>query len=235
MAPKTVLDKVLAAIDSLAEPGGASRPAIAKYVKATFGEVSPALLKKALAAGVKSGKLLQTGQRFALEGVVIAPREGESVEKSIIKTGDGAVATIGDEVDMKYVGTLEIDGSTFDRAAHFKFVLGAGDVIKGWDQGIVGMRVGERAKLIVPPKLGYGKKGAGPEIPPDSTLVVRLRPALSGLLPACLPPARASPRTQCRLSLLGAIAWTLHERAVRTRAVRRYPEQDLLRRTAAVN
>ena len=53
---------------------------------------------------------------------------------------------------------------------HFKFVLGGGEVIKGWDKGVVGMKEGEKARLIVPPKLGYGKRGSGKEIPPDSTL-----------------------------------------------------------------
>ena len=72
---------------------------------------------------------------------------------------------------MSYVGTLEADGSRFDAGKDFRFTLGAGVVIKGWDRGIVGMRVGGRRKLVVPSKLGYGKKGSGPEIPPSSTLL----------------------------------------------------------------
>lgn len=170
--PKTVLDKVLHAIETLAEPGGASRPAIAKCVKSENGgvEVSAALLKKALATGVSKGKLVQTGQRFALVGVVIEARPEDTVEKTILKEGTGRVCENGDEVDMAYVGTLQSDGSQFDRAPHFKFVLGGGEVIKGWDKGVVGMKEGEKARLIVPPKLGYGKRGSGKEIPPDSTL-----------------------------------------------------------------
>lgn len=170
---KTVLDKVLWSVGSLAEPAGASRVAIAKCVSATFGEVSAPLLKRALAAGVKAGKFAQTGQRFMLAGVHLAPRAGASVVKTVIKEGSGAAAGVGDKVDVRYVGTLASDGSEFDRAAHFQFTLGEGEVIKGWDApgGILGMRAGERAQLEVPPSLGYGKRGAGREIPPDSTLL----------------------------------------------------------------
>ena len=60
------------------------------------------------------------------------------------------------------------------KAGKFTFTLGAGDVIKGWDLGVAGMRVGEKARLVVPPKLGYGKRGSGKEIPPDSTLIFEL-------------------------------------------------------------
>lgn len=68
------------------------------------------------------------------------------------------------------VGTL-LDGTKFDSADEFSFELGAGDVIKGWDKGFQGLRVGERVKLTIPSKLGYGKRGSPPEIPPDATLV----------------------------------------------------------------
>lgn len=173
MAPKakTVLDKVCRAVETLAEPGGASRPAIAKYVKEVYGETSAALLKKAIATGVHKGRLLQNGQRFSLPGVDIAPREGTVVKKTVLKEGVGGTAARGDEVSVAYTGTLASDGTTFDKASNFVFTLGAGDVIKGWDSGIEGMRVGEKAQLEVPPSLGYGRKGAPPEIPPDATLM----------------------------------------------------------------
>ena len=69
----------------------------------------------------------------------------------------------------RYIGTLD-DGTEFDRGTGFRFTIGDGDVIKGWDRGIVGMKVGGRRKLVVPSKLGYGKKGSAPEIPPNATL-----------------------------------------------------------------
>jgi hypothetical protein len=64
-----------------------------------------------------------------------------------------------------------LDGTQFDAADEFSFELGAGEVIKGWDKGCAGLRVGEAVKLTVPSKLGYGKRGSPPEIPPDATLV----------------------------------------------------------------
>ena len=77
----------------------------------------------------------------------------------------------GDLVTMSYRGTLnDLDGYEFDKATKFEFMLGVGDVIKGWDEGIVGMSVGQKRRLIVPPHLGYGKRGCSPDIPPNSTL-----------------------------------------------------------------
>jgi FKBP-type peptidyl-prolyl cis-trans isomerase len=86
--------------------------------------------------------------------------------------GSGEVAEVGDDVEMSYVGKIHgiPMGPQFDAAKSFVFTLGAGDVIKGWDLGVKGMRVGGERTLVVPPKLGYGKKGSGPDIPPDSTL-----------------------------------------------------------------
>ena len=86
-----------------------------------------------------------------------------------IKVGTGPPAESGDTVVVKYEGKLD-DGSVFDSASKFDFTLGAGDVIKGWDQGIASMRVGGKRKLFVPSKLGYGKRGASPEIPPNADL-----------------------------------------------------------------
>ncbi|MBL8603587.1 MAG: FKBP-type peptidyl-prolyl cis-trans isomerase [Myxococcales bacterium] len=91
-----------------------------------------------------------------------------------LKVGEGAEATSGKTVDVHYVGTLT-DGSKFDsshdRRRPFSFALGAGMVIKGWDQGVAGMRVGGKRKLTIPPELGYGARGAGGVIPPNATLV----------------------------------------------------------------
>ena len=86
---------------------------------------------------------------------------------------DGLTAEFGDTVTVKYVGKLE-DGTIFDAESSFEFTLGAGDVIKGWDLGIVGMKVGGTRKLCIPPKLGYGKRGCGPDIPPESTLLFEI-------------------------------------------------------------
>ena len=88
--------------------------------------------------------------------------------------GDGAVAESGKLVTVHYVGKLE-DGTQFDaskdRGQPFEFLLGGGQVIQGWDEGIVGMAVGGKRTLVIPPELGYGSEGAGGVIPPDATLI----------------------------------------------------------------
>jgi len=88
--------------------------------------------------------------------------------------GTGAVAKAGDRVSVHYVGTLR-DGTKFDssrdRNQPFQFVLGQGQVIKGWDEGVAGMKVGEKRKLTIPPAMAYGVQGRPPKIPPSSTLV----------------------------------------------------------------
>ena len=89
--------------------------------------------------------------------------------------GDGAVAQDGDLLVMHYVGVLHSDGSEFDsswdRNQTFNFVLGQGNVIQGWDEGIVGMTEGSRRQLTIPPAQAYGTQGSGGAVPPNSTLV----------------------------------------------------------------
>ncbi|OBA15241.1 uncharacterized protein OGAPODRAFT_40583, partial [Ogataea polymorpha] len=81
----------------------------------------------------------------------------------------------GDQVKMHYTGRLfdtqEVFDSSVERDQPLKFVLGVGHVIKGWDQGLMDMCVGEKRRLTIPPELAYGKRGAGAVIPPDATLV----------------------------------------------------------------
>ena len=88
--------------------------------------------------------------------------------------GDGPEAKSGDTVSVHYTGTLT-DGTKFDssvdRGQPFSFPLGKGRVIKGWDVGVAGMKVGGKRKLIIPPAEGYGAQGAGGVIPPNATLV----------------------------------------------------------------
>lgn len=91
-----------------------------------------------------------------------------------LEVGTGAEAQAGQMVTVHYTGWLT-DGQKFDsskdRNDPFVFPLGQGMVIKGWDQGVVGMKVGGKRKLTIPPELGYGARGAGGVIPPNATLV----------------------------------------------------------------
>ncbi|AIE88166.1 FKBP-type peptidyl-prolyl cis-trans isomerase [Fimbriimonas ginsengisoli] len=98
--------------------------------------------------------------------------QGGKLQITDTKVGKGAPAQAGDYLTMDYTGTL-MNGKKFDSSigrAPFSFVLGGGEVIKGWDQGIKGMRVGGKRTLIIPSALGYGDVGAGADIPPKSTL-----------------------------------------------------------------
>ena len=91
-----------------------------------------------------------------------------------LKVGTGAEAVAGKKVTVNYLGTLE-DGtkfdSSYDRAQPFTFNLGMGEVIKGWDEGVAGMKEGGKRKLVIPSSLGYGERGVPPQIPPNATLI----------------------------------------------------------------
>jgi peptidylprolyl isomerase len=104
--------------------------------------------------------------------------EGEppaDLEITDITVGDGTEATHGSTVTVHYVGVAHSSGEEFDaswnRGQAFEFPLGAGKVIQGWDQGVAGMKVGGRRKLVIPPHLGYGNRGAGRAIKPGETLI----------------------------------------------------------------
>ena len=92
-----------------------------------------------------------------------------------LEVGDGPEATDGQQVEVHYVGvswrTRKQFDASWDRGDTFSFPLGQGRVIKGWDQGVAGMKVGGRRRLVIPPNLAYGKQGAGRAIGPDETLV----------------------------------------------------------------
>jgi len=98
----------------------------------------------------------------------------DKLEVTDVKVGTGAEAQTGNTLSVSYVGTLT-NGTVFDSTAKdggqpFSFKLGAGQVIKGWDEGLVGMKVGGERKIVIPPALGYGSQATG-SIPANSTLI----------------------------------------------------------------
>jgi FKBP-type peptidyl-prolyl cis-trans isomerase FkpA len=105
--------------------------------------------------------------------VLPPPSPDAKLEIKDEQVGKGPEAKAGDTVKVHYTGTL-LDGSKFDssrdRNEPFEFQLGQGRVIKGWDQGVPGMKVGGKRKLTIPSTLGYGERGAGAKIPPNATL-----------------------------------------------------------------
>jgi FKBP-type peptidyl-prolyl cis-trans isomerase len=111
----------------------------------------------------------------------IQPAQPETKESGLvvqdITVGSGETAKAGDTVAVNYIGALP-DGKIFDssysRNEPFPFTIGAGRVIKGWDEGVAGMRVGGKRRLIIPPHLAYGKEGAGDVIPPNTTLIFEI-------------------------------------------------------------
>lgn len=106
-----------------------------------------------------------------------ADSSADKVEVQILSPGTGAVAQAGDDVQVHYTGWLWEAGvkgkkfdSSLDRGEPIQFTLGTGRVIKGWDQGLEGLKVGTKARLIIPSSLGYGPRGAGADIPPNANL-----------------------------------------------------------------
>jgi peptidylprolyl isomerase len=131
-----------------------------------------------VAVGVLCVVLVSNAADDKPEGKVVTTNSG--LKYIDTKPGDGAAAKAGDTVKVHYTGWLTTDegktkgkkfDSSLDRGKPFGFSLGAGDVIKGWDEGVAGMKVGGKRTLIIPPDLGYGKRGAGDDIPPNSTLL----------------------------------------------------------------
>ncbi len=143
-------------------------------------EISTTTLTAASASAAFSGAQLKKSAADLLASASAAKAAAAAnlpPEKPLdIKTlvaGTGPAAKAGDSISVDYIGTLADGGKEFDRSKGkpFTLKLGAGQVIKGWDQGLVGMKQGEKRKLTIPASLAYGARGYPPVIPPNSALV----------------------------------------------------------------
>lgn len=137
--------------------------------------------RQVVPAGEPAGAGAKTGADAGPSGKKAdAPKPGDTegketgllIEDEVV--GDGLEAVAGSLVSVHYTGWLT-DGTKFDssldRGQPFQFTLGQGQVIRGWDEGVLGMQVGGKRKLTIPPEMGYGEQGAGGVIPPNATLV----------------------------------------------------------------
>jgi len=120
-----------------------------------------------------------TAAPFAMTATAVQAAQPAGLKMTDTKVGTGPVAKAGEQVTVNYTGWLYVNGakgkkfdSSYDHGEPFSFALGAGNVIPGWDQGVVGMKVGGKRTLIIPPALGYGAGGT-PDgtIPPNATLI----------------------------------------------------------------
>lgn len=128
------------------------------------------ILKKGDAEAATAPKPKAEDKKADGEGGAMKMLAGGKVKYSDIITGMGPKPTKGKKVTVAYIGRLK-DGKVFDKSSNFSFRLGVGEVIRGWDEGVAGMSVGGKRKLIIHPDCGYGKRGAPPQIPPNAVLI----------------------------------------------------------------
>lgn len=166
----------------VAQMGGSGSQAVAAELNNLLPETA---IEKLSAPSLKEDSLLVADATLPEVPATIAGNNmTDNTEKTVttdsglkyveLKEGNGATPKTGQTVVVHYTGTLE-DGTKFDssrdRNSPFQFKIGVGQVIKGWDEGVGTMKVGDRRKLIIPPELGYGARGAGGVIPPNATLI----------------------------------------------------------------
>ncbi len=175
--------QVATAVAGAPRSGGPTQPtavaAVAAPLELDPNDPNPTLFTMAPSSatpGGSSDETLTAGGASALGGSMSAPKEvvtDSGLRITDLEIGTGAEAVSGEMVSVNYRGTLT-NGKEFDSSygrGPFQFPLGAGRVIKGWDEGVAGMKVGGKRKLVIPPELAYGSRGAGGVIPPDATLI----------------------------------------------------------------
>merc|ERR1712087_592266 len=136
-----------------------------------MGESSPAKQNKNKNNGSTKEKTKEKSKEEKKKSKEMLPMKGD-IKYRDMKEGDGEVVSVGDKLKVFYVGQTD-DKKVFDKCiagSGFEFAFGKGDVIKGWDMGLKGMRVGGKRKLVIPPAKAYGAAGSPPNVPPNATL-----------------------------------------------------------------
>ncbi|MSX01909.1 MAG: FKBP-type peptidylprolyl isomerase [Actinobacteria bacterium] len=170
---------LLAAVTAVAACGSSQSAADKAADQAASEAANPPTVTTESAAAVKVVKVTPGPGEGDLNKKPVIPRQRGAAPKTLIVqdliVGTGPEAKSGDEVTVQYVGVLYANGEEFDSSwtagKSFTFVLGAGNVIPGWDQGVAGMREGGRRRLIIPSDLAYGAAGSPPKIPANAALV----------------------------------------------------------------
>ena len=142
---------------------------------------NPSPIARSFCASLIAGLVVVTaGCGSDTAATATAPTSSAPFSQTDLVVGTGATAAAGSRITVAYTGWLYDTGKTdskgtqFDTNASFLFTLGVGNVIKGWDQGVVGMKIGGQRRLIIPPELAYGTAGSGP-IPGNATLIFDIR------------------------------------------------------------
>ena len=190
-----LLQMIIEAIRSEKKPDGSSRIFIKKYLNEKFNYTKENLIKKALQNGVASNHLIANKASFKVNGdeeYEVPEEERIKIEEKMIGDNDGLIVQNGDTVFIDYIGSYigsrlinndnndnNANGSSsyykqFEKGKKFEFIVGNKDVIKGMDMGVLGMKLNGKRNVYIPSKLGYGKKGAGPDLPPNSDLLFQI-------------------------------------------------------------
>lgn len=170
---RSLLDDVIETILRLNEAGGSTKVRLFNVLSKSTPTISKPHVIKALDKGVETSRLVLDGTKYHVAGH--APPAPPTVKIEDIVVGAGAAAEAGAVCTMSYRGTLSEGGMQFDASPKFTFELGGGEVIRGFDIGLNGMRVGGQRRLHIPSELGYGKRGAAPDIPPNAALVFDIK------------------------------------------------------------